>query len=87
MFVFLNQFNNNIYFKIHSYFRPAFLNCLNDIVFFQPLYLNQLSSIIHLQFGSIEELFKQENITIRLTDKAIQLILKISYNPGKTTYI
>ncbi|CAF3091008.1 unnamed protein product [Rotaria sp. Silwood2] len=72
---------NHLMNQISSYFRLEFLNRLDGIVFFQPLYLNQLSSIIHLQFRSIEDLFKEEYITIRLTDKAIQLILKTSYNP------
>jgi len=56
---------------------------LDDIVFFQPLNVNQLSSIIHLQLQSLEERLKEQDITISLTDKAIQSTLKKSYNPSK----
>jgi ATP-dependent Clp protease ATP-binding subunit ClpB len=56
---------------------------LDDIVFFQPLNINQLSSIVHLQLRSLEERLKEQEITISLTDKAIQSTLKKSYNPGK----
>lgn len=73
--------------KVRSHFGLKFLNRLDGIVFFQPLYLNQLLSIIRSQFQSIEERFKGQYITITLTEKAIQLILKRSYHPRKITYI
>jgi ATP-dependent Clp protease ATP-binding subunit ClpA len=69
--------------KVRLNFRPEFLNRLDDIVFFQPLNMNQLSSIVHLQLRSLEERLKEQEITISLTDKAIQSTLKKSYNPGK----
>ncbi len=56
-----------------------FFNCLDDIVSFQPLNINQLSSIVHLQLSSLEERMKEKEITVSLTDKAIQSILKASY--------
>ncbi len=56
---------------------------MDDIVFFQPLNVNQLSSIVHLQLQSLEERLKEQDITISLTDKAIQSTLKKSYNPSK----
>ncbi|CAF0728644.1 unnamed protein product [Adineta steineri] len=67
--------------EVRAHFRPEFLNRLDDIVFFQPLNINQLSSIVHLQLKSLEERLKDQDITINLTDKAIQSTLKKSYNP------
>ncbi|CAF3485207.1 unnamed protein product [Adineta steineri] len=67
--------------EVRAHFRPEFLNRLDDIVFFQPLNINQLSSIVHLQLKSLEERLKAQDITINLTDKAIQSTLKKSYNP------
>jgi ATP-dependent Clp protease ATP-binding subunit ClpA len=45
--------------------------------------MNQLSLIVHLQLKSLEERLKEQDITISLTDKAIQSTLKKSYNPSK----
>jgi len=45
--------------------------------------MNQLSLIVHLQLKSLEERLKEQEITISLTDKAIQSTLKKSYNPSK----
>lgn len=56
---------------------------MDDIVFFQPLNINQLSSIVHLQLRSLEQRLKEQEITLSLTDKAIQSTLKKSYNPSK----
>ena len=67
--------------EVRLHFRPEFLNRLDDIVFFQPLTINQLSSVVHLQLRSLEARLKEQDITISLTDKAIQSTLKKSYNP------
>jgi ATP-dependent Clp protease ATP-binding subunit ClpA len=67
------------FFKVVLYFPENFIRHVNDIVFFQPLTYNQLSSIIQLQVISIEERFKEKNIKISLTNKAIQSILQKSY--------
>ncbi|CAF0978566.1 unnamed protein product [Rotaria sordida] len=61
------------------HFPKNFIRHVNDVVFFQPLTYNQLSSIIQLQVISIEERFKEKNIKISLTNKAIQSILQKSY--------
>ncbi|CAF0978921.1 unnamed protein product [Rotaria sordida] len=61
------------------HFPKNFIRHVNDIVFFQPLTYKQLFSIIQLQVISIEERFKEKNIKISLTNKAIQSILQKSY--------
>ncbi|CAF3140403.1 unnamed protein product [Rotaria sp. Silwood2] len=71
---------NPIMKEVRLCFQSEFFNRLDDIVFFQPLNINQLSSIVHLQLKSLECL-KEKDIEINLTDKAIQSILKKSYNP------
>jgi ATP-dependent Clp protease ATP-binding subunit ClpA len=68
-----------VFFKVVLHFPENFIRHVNDIVFFQPLTYNQLSSIIQLQVISIEERFKEKNIKISLTNKAIQSILQKSY--------
>ncbi|CAF4647755.1 unnamed protein product, partial [Rotaria sp. Silwood2] len=65
--------------NVVSHFPENFIRHVNDIVFFQPLTYNQLSSVIQLQVISIEERFKEKNIKISLTNKAIQSILQKSY--------
>lgn len=67
--------------EVRLHFRPEFLNRLDDIVFFQPLNITQLSSIVHLQLKSLEERLKEQNITVELTEKAVQSVLNKSYNP------
>jgi len=69
--------------KVRLHLPPEFLNRLDDIVFFQALNVSQLSSIVQLQLRSFEERFKEQDITITLTDKAIQSTLKTPYNPRK----
>ncbi|CAF4128907.1 unnamed protein product, partial [Rotaria sordida] len=72
--------------KVHLCFEFELLNRLNNIVFFTPLTINHLSSIISLQLKSIEEHFKNQFITISLTDKAIQSFINKNYNPNHRTH-
>lgn len=62
------------------YFKPEFLNRLDDIVTFKPLQLEQIKVIIK---GLAEELFKplkEKNISVTLMPDAINKILNESYN-------
>ncbi|CAF1208724.1 unnamed protein product [Rotaria sordida] len=72
--------------KVHLCLEFELLNRLNNIVFFTPLTINHLSSIISLQLKSIEEHFKNQFITISLTDKAIQSFINKNYNPNHRTH-
>ncbi|CAF0775838.1 unnamed protein product [Didymodactylos carnosus] len=67
--------------EVRHHFRPEFLNRLDDLVFFEPLTFSQLSNIILLQLTSLQDRLQDQDITLSLSDKAIQLALKQSYNP------
>ena len=65
-----------------KYFRPEFLNRIDDIVVFSPLTEDQIVKIIELAMKDIEKRLEERNITLEMTDAAKKFIADESYNPA-----
>ncbi|MEI6132042.1 MAG: AAA family ATPase [Bacillota bacterium] len=62
-------------------FRPEFLNRIDEIVVFANLENPQLREIIKLMLTEVVEEAKEKNITLDVSPEAIELILKVGYDP------
>ncbi|WP_419678324.1 ATP-dependent Clp protease ATP-binding subunit [Aliarcobacter lanthieri] len=67
--------------ELKAYFRPEFLNRLDDIVIFEQLNLNAITNIVDILFNNIKDKVKEKDITISLTPKAKEYIAKIGFDP------
>ncbi|MCI8609316.1 MAG: ATP-dependent chaperone ClpB [Firmicutes bacterium] len=67
--------------QLKNYFRPEFLNRIDDIILFSPLTLEQISRIIELSLKSLERRLADRNIGLVLTDSAKELIAREAYDP------
>lgn len=65
-----------------KYFRPEFLNRVDEIVVFSPLTEEQITRIIQLTMKDIEKRLEERNITLTLTDEAKKFIADESYDPA-----
>ena len=65
-----------------KYFRPEFLNRIDDIVVFSPLTESQIESIIELSMKDIERRLEERNINLRLTPEARTFIGHEAYDPA-----
>ena len=65
-----------------KYFRPEFLNRIDEIVVFSPLTEDQIVKIIDLGMKDIEHRLEERNITLSLTEKAKKFIADESYDPA-----
>lgn len=65
-----------------KYFKPEFLNRVDDIVVFSPLMEDQIVKIIELAMKDIEKRLEERNITLQLTEKAKKFIADESYDPA-----
>jgi ATP-dependent Clp protease ATP-binding subunit ClpB len=68
--------------EMKHYFRPEFLNRIDDIVIFSPLTEEQIMKIIDISMGHIQEKLKDRNITLKLTDSTKRFIAKEAYSPA-----
>lgn len=64
---------------MHQYFKPEFINRLDEVVLFSPLGMDEIKEIIQLYIKTVQ---KRVNFEIKLTDTAIDHIAKESYNPA-----
>ncbi len=67
---------------VKSYFRPEFLNRLDEILLFRRLEKSMMAQIVTIQLGRLQKLLNPRHITIELDDKALQFIANKGYDPA-----
>jgi ATP-dependent Clp protease ATP-binding subunit ClpB len=67
--------------ELRGYFKPEFLNRLDDLVIFNPLDLEAITNIVDILFKSIEDKLKERDITVNLTSKAKAYIAQAGFDP------
>lgn len=76
-----NERENAVKDALKNYFKPEFLNRLDDIVIFNPLGLEQITHIVDILFKAIEKKVQEREIRITLEPSAKELIAKIGFDP------
>ena len=64
-----------------SYFKPEFVNRLDDVVRFKPLTREQISRIVDLQVQGVAERARERGVELTLTAEASQLLGNLGYDP------
>jgi len=64
-----------------QYFKPEFINRLDDIVRFDALTREQLAEIVELQVARVIERVAERGVHLTLTDEAKQLLGNMGYDP------
>lgn len=67
--------------ELKSYFRPEFLNRLDDIVIFEQLGIDAISNIVDILFNNIKKKVEEKGIKISLTNEAKEYIAKVGFDP------
>jgi len=65
-----------------QYFKPEFINRLDDIVRFHPLSREQIGEIVDLQVRQVVERVAERGVHVTLTDDARQLLGNLGYDPA-----
>ncbi len=76
------EFENKIKSELKNYFKPEFLNRIDETVIFHSLSEKEISKIFDLQFKILSNRLAKQNIKIKITDKAKKLISKKGYEPS-----
>ncbi|HHH51609.1 MAG TPA: AAA family ATPase, partial [Campylobacterales bacterium] len=67
--------------ELKRYFKPEFLNRLDDIVIFNPLDLEAITKIVDILFRDIEKKLAQRDIKVTLSDSAKAYIAEAGFDP------
>jgi ATP-dependent Clp protease ATP-binding subunit ClpB len=68
--------------ELRKFFRPEFLNRIDDIVVFKALTKQDLRGIVDIQLKRLEKLLADREIKVALTDKAKDLLVEMGYEPS-----
>ena len=61
--------------------RPEFLNRVDDIILFHPLSESDIKEIVRLQVDQIRRRLAEQQVTLTLTEQALELIAHEGYDP------
>ncbi|MDD5406093.1 MAG: AAA family ATPase [Sulfurovaceae bacterium] len=67
--------------ELKNYFKPEFLNRLDDIVIFNPLGLEAITGIVDILFEGIRKKLQAKEIEISLTKEAEAFIAEAGFDP------
>jgi ATP-dependent Clp protease ATP-binding subunit ClpB len=65
-----------------EYFKPEFINRLDDIVRFHALTREQISEIVELQVARVIERVAERGVTVTLTGGTLELLGNMGYDPS-----
>ena len=68
--------------ELNQYFRPEFINRVDDIVVFSPLTESQISGIIDIAMSALVQRLADRSIRVELTPEARGFIAHASYSPS-----
>ena len=60
--------------------RPEFLNRIDEIILFKPLTRNEVKEIAVLQTNKLQDQLKQKDITLTITDAALDALVRVGYD-------
>jgi len=65
---------------LKQYFRPEFLNRLDEVITFRPLEREHMLKIVDIQMRYLQNRLTERNLALRLTDPARDLLVELGYD-------
>ena len=75
------EIENRVKEAMKNYFKPEFLNRVDDIIIFHKLGIEDIKKIAVLQLVKLKEILKLKNIDFEITENAKELIAKEGFDP------
>jgi len=66
---------------LKAFFKPEFLNRVDDIIIFNPLTKELLIQIVEIQVNRMKKFIREKNIDVKLTDRAKEFFAEIGFDP------
>ena len=66
--------------QIEKYFRPEFLNRLDDVIIFRHLTNTDLKEVVELELGKVRKRLLERGLKLELTEEARQFLIKKGSN-------
>ncbi len=66
---------------VRSYFRPEFLNRIDEIIVFNPLRWEDVKKIAMLLINRLNERLKERDLKVEIDDNALELLVRKGFDP------
>ena len=66
---------------LRNYFRPEFLNRLDETILFKPLSEKEIGSIVELLMADLNRRLADKELAVELTDAAKEEVVRLGYDP------
>ena len=76
------KLHKNVEEELRRFFRPEFLNRVDEIIIFEPLTQKELGSIVELMLQEVEERLSDRKLSIEVTDAAKKALVEEGYDPA-----
>jgi ATP-dependent Clp protease ATP-binding subunit ClpA len=76
-----NLVKEKVFASLKDYFRPEFMNRLDDVVIFDILSKEAIRKIVDIQVNLVKERLQSKEISMQLSDKAMEYLSEKGYNP------
>lgn len=67
---------------LKSYFRPEFLNRIDEVVLYKPLNKEAIGQIVTLLLKDLQKRLEERRITVTLTPQAINHVIEMGFDPA-----
>ena len=67
--------------EIERFFRPEFINRLDDVIVFKPLTKEDLNQIVEFEVGKVAERLRMQGLALSLEQSAKDFLIDKGYNP------
>jgi len=74
-------FKEKVMNDLRSFFKPEFLNRVDEIIIFNPLTRDLLKKIVDIQIDRMKKFISEKKIDLRLTDKAREYFASVGFDP------
>ncbi len=72
---------NEVFELLKKTIRPEFLNRVDEIIMFKPLTRDEIRGIVKLQFERTQKMLAKNNITLEITEDAVDKLAQMGYDP------
>ncbi len=76
-----NRAREEVNIQVRSFFRPEFINRVDEILVFHPLQMEHLKQIVKIQLKRLEERLEEKRLALTLTPAAEDYLARRGYDP------
>ncbi len=75
------EFKEKVMEDLKAFFRPEFLNRVDEIIIFNPLTKTLLTRIVEIQVERMKKFIREKNIDLKLTERAKEYFAETGFDP------